>query len=800
MQNIKNIKVTALGLPNNSMRTIPVSKLGLSSSSLEYKDEFVLISKSKLLNLIFDLRYESHFIQHPFNADNYTEKFSSKKFSGVEIENASDPNNPKYRYSVTYPANATPSYEESQRMINEFYLSKDLYLNTMVAKIDNYAASNGHHIFINYDKVSVYYGYNIYYDVSDNLIQVIDKKIHTEKRYIAIKLRTSRVDTLLYFVENIYNKAAANELRMSFYQTFKKELFKTTDVEKIVFLFENAPSWIAENFKSKELIEYLKLILSYDVDGWFSGYVDGSCAFINVLRGFNTLEKCVDLYKFFKENPKFVKDTYHALDSTSVWEGVEQPNKTIFASFLTSLSYAVMGAEGVNVGYPTKTFYIGDGYTINTSAIGALDFNDTQYFLKQERTKLVAMIPLNNFYFYPLTYDEDLEEGAYYDPLQMVQLYDVTQKTVIVVPAIFLHDTASRNELAQIMKVVRIGVNVFIIAISIASLGSASPLIALAAAADVTFATADTIIALAEDDLSKEFVETWSKIYLVGGAVTAGPLLLNGIFKGGVKILDGTAKAEFKNFVRAFVLKVVLEKNIANFAKSTIKEILFVEQAIIADGVRIELAEITRLQNAGAIFIKGIDFDGKIKGYAIIYKGEEIASGTAKEVRKTLKDAWKASGAKLVEVLDDLLAKAKFEKILPKDCKIIVEKSSYTLKDLSSNEDLGLVLINNDYLEFAIYRKGLNTQITGKQIFNSLVEYLKYKKIPYKGIKGLWSSSSDNTTAFNKAVKTGMSEEEAAFETWTGARALEQGYRKVKIDKLIPQNPPYTSITLTFFN
>ncbi|MCJ1805690.1 hypothetical protein [Flavobacterium covae] len=60
------------------------------------------------------------------------------------------------------------------------------------------------------------------------------------------------------------------------------------------------------------------------------------------------------------------------------------------------------------------------------------------------------------------------------------------------------------------------------------------------------------------------------------------------------------------------------------------------------------------MQQANATFIKGIGFDGKIKGYAVIYKGEEIASGTAKEVRETLRDVWNASGSKLIEVLDNI--------------------------------------------------------------------------------------------------------------------------------------------------
>ncbi|RVU91096.1 hypothetical protein EH230_09400 [Flavobacterium columnare] len=548
-------------------------------------------------------------------------------------------------------------------------------------------------------------------------------------QYRGIVFQSENLTDFAYLV-NAIDPSQFEFIKNKIKTKFVDAIQKAKNEDEIVFLFENTPNWIAENFKSDELINYLKTILSYDIEGWFSGYIDGSCAFINVLRGFNTLDKWVDLYHFFKQNPEFVKKAYHGLDSTSIWEGVKQTNKTIFASFLTSLCYAVMDSEKVAIEPPTKTFYLGDGYTINTSALGALDFNDTQYFLKQERTKLVGMIPIANSWFYPVTYDEDLEKGAYYDPMQMVQVYNVAQKTVMVVPAIFLHDTASRDELAHIMKAVRIGVNVFTIAVSIASLGSASPLIALAAAADITLATADTIFALAEDQLSKEFVETWSKIYLVGGAATAGPVLLNSVFKGGMKILNGTAKAEFKNFVRTFVFKVVMEKNIANFTKSTIKEILFVEQAIIADGIRIEFSEITRLQNAGATFIKGIGFDGKIKEYAVIYKGEEIASGTAKEVRETLRDVWNASGSKLIEVLDKLPITRKFKNVTYK----IVREENYIEWIIKDSNLKNKTRLFSGMLEFDLNTLGAAKGL-GQKFTSEAFEFFKGN---IKSIKAEW--------------------------------------------------------------
>ncbi|WP_375605586.1 cysteine peptidase family C39 domain-containing protein [Flavobacterium davisii] len=476
-------------------------------------------------------------------------------------------------------------------------------------------------------------------------------------QYRGIVFQSENLTDFAYLV-NAIDPSQFEFIKNKIKTKFVDAIQKAKNEDEIVFLFENTPNWIAENFKSDELINYLKTILSYDIEGWFSGYIDGSCAFINVLRGFNTLDKWVDLYHFFKQNPEFVKKAYHGLDSTSIWEGVKQTNKTIFASFLTSLSYAVMDSEKVAIEPPTKTFYLGDGYTINTSALGALDFNDTQYFLKQERTKLVGMIPIANSWFYPVTYDEDLEEGAYYNPLQMVQVYNVAQKTAMVVPAIFLHDTASRDELAQIMKAVRIGVNVFTIAVSIASLGSASPLIALAAAADITLATADTIFALAEDQLSKEFVETWSKIYLVGGAITAGPVLLNSVFKGGMKILNGTAKAEFKHFVRAFIFKVVIEKNIANFTKNTLRFVTEnVELISISNGL-LNTAKLQELNQYGAILVAGEvkNADRIVTEYALVYKGELVIKGEkASFVKRVERFFEKAKNKGIKEYLEKII-------------------------------------------------------------------------------------------------------------------------------------------------
>lgn len=80
-----------------------------------------------------------------------------------------------------------------------------------------------------------------------------------------------------------------------------------------------------------------------------------------------------------------------------------------------------------------------------------------------------------------------------------------------------------------------------------------------------------------------------------------------------------------------------------------------------------------------------------------------------------------------------------------------------------------------------------------------MIEHLKIRKIPFKGIRGLWSGASDNVTAFNNAIQKGMTAEKAAFDTWTGQRALEQGYGKVIIQELTPPTPPHTKIYVKFY-
>jgi len=116
----------------------------------------------------------------------------------------------------------------------------------------------------------------------------------------------------------------------------------------------------------------------------------------------------------------------------------------------------------------------------------------------------------------------------------------------------------------------------------------------------------------------------------------------------------------------ASLLKMVLEKNIANFTKSSLQ--------IIDDGYGvyqaslsiIKIRDATRLQQQGVLFVKGEMAVGKTTktGIVVLYKGEIIASGEARVVRKSLEEVWKAKGAKLIDALEGRLILKKIDEAI----------------------------------------------------------------------------------------------------------------------------------------
>ncbi len=347
------------------------------------------------------------------------------------------------------------------------------------------------------------------------------------------------------------------------------------------------------------------------------------------------------------------------------------------------------------------------------------------------------------------------------------------------------------------------------ILIVVATWGAATPIVAAGAVAslgisaygvyeameDYSQANAAYEIGLLKDDPSL----LWVVIAIAGAALDAGALAA--VFKlskpiaaagkvfnetGDIATLQ-TKLAEIEglsakiqtNIIKQAELKISFQQASKDFLKASMTINSGINPAALPQLIKLARLSIQRGSTKFHQFLLELKFQKIIK---------DVDGLTADEL-KTLKEAFLKAQNSL-----------KVNKYLPDHCDISFKQGTYYFNDLSTDELVGAVDINNGYLEFAIYRKGLSTEVRGQQVFNSLIEHLKLNNVKYKGIRGLWNASSDNTAKFNKLIMTDKkSMKDAAFGTWTGERALEQGFNKVKFDKLVPDTPPHTTVNVTFY-
>ncbi|WP_460558915.1 hypothetical protein [Ferruginibacter profundus] len=342
----------------------------------------------------------------------------------------------------------------------------------------------------------------------------------------------------------------------------------------------------------------------------------------------------------------------------------------------------------------------------------------------------------------------------------------------------------------------------------------------------------------------KEFLETWEKIYLVGTLITAGPALINSCLKFGTTLLRAAELVKnfkVKDFIVACFTRIVFERNIANFTGNTVKKIIFSNEALSGWPVAVNFAAATRLQDSGVLFIKGLGTNNEIVRIAAIYKGEAIAAGTAKEVRNALKEIWSAKGAALIEKLEAILNRRRI--IIVEDIsrlgeasktgawvsfKLIDEfgnamgeiiranekayklvyrliqdgvkidlKSSVTLFDETTiTEDIKHAINKGEHLLYADFNLPLKISEKmsglGRLMLNDALAFFKQspKFGKVDGTIELWTTqkiyadyggSSILLQQFWKAKNAGLSNEKAAFETFSGKWAKENGFGKIRI-------------------
>lgn len=537
-------------------------------------------------------------------------------------------------------------------------------LNKRICYIDAY------NVGINFDNKNVNYSISFPYKDAEGKELVFDESTPQEDffrkdKYVAIQISDTNVEVFLGFIKTVFGDGSVNGCKTIIVSYFNNFFLKyNTDVDRLKLLYEQAPDFVLSELLGllgkDTLWNHFTLLSDYDDKGFFSNFKDASSAFINVLKAFGNSAL---LYDKLKNDPVLIKRIYKNLDKSSDYMGQVLSNRIIFSYLLNALCVA-NGFKDLTV--LDKTFYYGEGYKFDANVTGVSE-KDDEFFIQQLRE-----IPLFGMDFTPFTEDIEEDKGKMYHPLDMVSFVDKNspEEFVMLVPAILIKALSDEEEWQEINKNIRIGFDILALIIGVITVATTgNPGLFALALADIALATTDITVQTFHDEIIQmeggpEFIDAWEKIYLVGGIITAGPALISTILKSGTSLLRiAQAAKNFKvmNYVKTCMMKVILEINIANFTKNTVKEIIYGEEALKLTGVNFKIAEVSRLQQEGVLFIKGINSQGETVGLAALYKGEVIAQGTAKEVRETLKDIWTAKGANLVSKLESLLNKTKVD-------------------------------------------------------------------------------------------------------------------------------------------
>jgi hypothetical protein len=489
-----------------------------------------------------------------------------------------------------------------------------------------------------------------------------------DDKYVAIKLRFVRAEHLFYFLDVTNRGNAKPKFAQIIFNKFQDAFSRASESPSdLNILYRDAPDFVlqmrGEAPGGKEALwNDLVKLLDYDDSGFWSFVKDSSNAVINLIKGFKDTRF---LYDKFYADPALVKRIYYNMDESSEINGSMVPNSTAFSSLLTAICYDNYDRLSLT----SEDFIIGPGYKLDSNILQRNDKYDDKIFLQQFLVSTRVVTRESHNALLDLSFESQDEEtflvedgrGLYYHPLQMVTLVDEVSGVTRLVPALFIKDIADQAEWAEVMKMVRLGTNILVAALSLATLlsGPGAFLFALSAI-DLSLAATDIVVAAVEEDLMKtedgrEFLRIWNQVYLIGGIATASPLLVKGVFTVSARLLRTPIAETTKNFVRSVLMSVILRIEIANFNKATVTILDYAQVSKLFRSSHIKILQ--ELEEAGLVFVKDTLSVGNAvqDRLTLLHRGEVLVTGTVDEVKQVISRVFKPKGARMIELLDRLL-------------------------------------------------------------------------------------------------------------------------------------------------
>ncbi|MBB4807241.1 hypothetical protein HNP38_002545 [Chryseobacterium defluvii] len=517
-----------------------------------------------------------------------------------------------------------------------------------------------------------------------------------EKKYNAVIISTSDGNGYVALSEKLKLR---NDAKNEIITLFTEKVKETQDPSALKFLYENIPDFVIEGLLSKlegkfdneavltkdkktgkvksvssaqlHLWGHLEKLVKYDDQGALSWTTDSSGALLNLLKIFRSSSF---LFESFKNDQAMVKRIFGNMNKTSVLDGKEWSNKTLFANFITALCIdnAFNGLRILD-----EEFTIGNDYAVSSGSVFQGE-KDNEFFLQQMKKKAEGktvytpgIVPGSPGSSEEVTsyYLEETEEGNLYHPMDIVRIKyaDIKEAPFPFVSAMTIKAFAEERDQQLRADAIRIGFDVLAIVLGVVFFPAGGAIGIAAEAIGIGLALADIGITANREDIEqspggKEFLDTWNKVYLVGGLTLASAAMVEQVFaksvfcylealKSGSPLLQAYEKS---------LGKILLEREILTFAGNTLKPSTEISVKILAyNSDKISKAtafafgkydSFLPLYEKGAILVEIGE-----KEYALVYKGEKLIQGTPND-KKVLEfyQNLKKNQKRLGEVLEEL--------------------------------------------------------------------------------------------------------------------------------------------------
>lgn len=548
-----------------------------------------------------------------------------------------------------------------------------------------------------FNKLSGIYKLEFYYTGGEDKMQYVeDNDSDTDyftinDKYIAIQFEVKSFDDFYQLCKRLLPKDEVESILDSSAEEYTELLNNTNDLTLQAKFYALIPEIlkqrISDRVNIKTLLQHLNDFRIHDEKNPL--YDTTSKGIVSLLQ-LAIVKDSKKLFTFFREDPAFTKFLYFNMHGNTILGNQEVECRFAYVSILMGLCF-LNGFEGLKI-------------TGHKYQVGKMYEPDSNIQIQNDKTTdVIYLRPYKSYVRQPEWYEEiynpwgfvvdetSTGKGHWYHPLDMIVMIDEDSpdKTAMLVPAIFVKYFADAKEWEDVLRVVKLLVDVLIIILSVVTLGSSSMLLFIFSVADLALATADFLINLNSDVLmmtkeGQDFLKYWEKISLIGGLALAAPFLIVGAFRSGLKLLMKAGNAETKNLIRSSLVAIIMHQNIYLKLESSSLRLLLTEQEVMkAFNYSIKSSQLKLMQENNVLLLKGNVFVDDVMvpdQYFIIYDGKIIAAGESRAVEEVVTDLCKLKKGKLAEELSE-----RSKKQIQKLAKKRVKKSYRTTPEINPN-------------------------------------------------------------------------------------------------------------------